>query len=656
MAGYSVTFSVIDLASRQIESITKKIQQMRAPLERQARSVQQFADASGLKKMAEGFGEVGDRGAEAFESISRLVPAIGAITGAASIAGMAEFVRTWAVWGVELQRNADRIGATSQELQTFQNAALEAGGSVEDMTGGLKELTDTAAGAFTGRNTDAIAWFNRAGIAIRDANGHLRTTTQLLPEVLRYLDGIKNPSDRMTAALGLGGQKLYELDEDFRRSGQSIDRWMGKARQLPTLTNEQIEAEQRWKEANGQLEASFGSLAAQIGALAAEGMTPLLDSFNTFLTTHQPQIIGGLKDLQNQISTMLTEDKALVERLFGSIKSLVTLTPLKPTASEILAGSPLAAGLSEKEKMDILAADQNAKAPAPIPSFSDLFSGKVGVGEFFRGRVLQPSAPSTTMAPPPPPAAPGPPTPANENLPLGKTGALGGADYRQRAAGLTAQLAKDLNLTPTQAAGIVGNLGFESGGLQPGIHERGVAANQGGVGFAQWTGPRRREFEAWAAANRLDPKSDAANVGFLEHELKGKYAPFLAQLRNTSTLAESTRLTHQKYETPADVLSGSYASGPARLQFAQKALDAALPQVASNVPLVPGTIPAPAAPAPAQAAGKPAQVTGGPPVSGSVDVTITHKNPPPGAVVTASATGDATVGRPRTEQQQLSAA
>jgi hypothetical protein len=53
------------------------------------------------------------------------------------------------------------------------------------------------------------------------------------------------------------------------------------------------------------------------------------------------------------------------------------------------------------------------------------------------------------------------------------------------------------------------------------------------------------------------------------------------------------------------------------------------------------------------AQGAPAEVTGGPPVNGAVDVTITHKNPPPGATVTASATGDATVGAPRTEQQQL---
>ena len=51
-----------------------------------------------------------------------------------------------------------------------------------------------------------------------------------------------------------------------------------------------------------------------------------------------------------------------------------------------------------------------------------------------------------------------------------------------------------------------------------------------------------------------------------------------------------------------------------------------------------------------------AQVTGGPPVSGSVDVTVTHRNPPPGVTVAAKGAGDVNVAPPRTEQQQLAAA
>jgi GH24 family phage-related lysozyme (muramidase) len=650
LAGYSVTFSVIDAATRQIDNITKRIQQMRAPLERQARSVQQFADASGLKKMAEGFGEVGDAGAEAFESVSRLVPALGAITGAASIAGMAEFVKEWADWGVELQRNADRIGTTSQELQTFQAATLEAGGSVEDMTGSLKGLTDLAAGAFTGRNVDAIAWFNRAGISIRDANGHLRTSTQLLPEVLRYLDGIKNPADRATAALHLGGQELYNLDEDFRRSGQSIDQWLGKARQLPTLTNEQIEAEQRWKEANGQLEASFSSLAAQIGATAAEGMTPLLDSFNQFLTTNQPQIIAGLKDLQNEITSMLTQDKALVTSLFSSVKSLVTLTPLKPTASEILAGSPLAAGLSAKEKMDILAADQNAKAPAPIPSFSDLFSGKVGVGEFVRGRMLQPSPASTTLTPP---TTPGPPAPANTNVPLSQ----GAGDFIKRQEGLSLRPYSDVghqaigyghDFTPAELA-----QGYALGDKGERIPTTGnISRDQANALFrADYQKRTNTVAKQVPGFDKLGGNQQEAIMSYYYNT--GRLPAGLAQNvqgGNMAAIAESLR--HGIATVHGETFAPLVKRRQEEAQLFSTPGAPATPQVqlASNLN-------APAAPAPAPAAGKPAQVTGGPPVSGSVDVTITHKNPPPGAVVTASATGDGlTVAPPRTEQQQLSAA
>ena len=45
--------------------------------------------------------------------------------------------------------------------------------------------------------------------------------------------------------------------------------------------------------------------------------------------------------------------------------------------------------------------------------------------------------------------------------------------------------------------------------------------------------------------------------------------------------------------------------------------------------------------------------TTAPPVSGSVDVNITHQRPPPGVRLSATATGDVNLSAPRTEQQQL---
>lgn len=82
------------------------------------------------------------------------------------------------------------------------------------------------------------------------------------------------------------------------------------------------------------------------------------------------------------------------------------------------------------------------------------------------------------------------------------------------------RLAQDLKITPQQAAGIVGQLGHESAGLQA-INEASpvVPGSRGGFGWAQWTGPRRRQFEEFASGRGLDVTDPEANYGFLVHEL-----------------------------------------------------------------------------------------------------------------------------------------
>ncbi|MGO4287980.1 phage tail tip lysozyme, partial [Bosea sp. TAB14] len=94
-----------------------------------------------------------------------------------------------------------------------------------------------------------------------------------------------------------------------------------------------------------------------------------------------------------------------------------------------------------------------------------------------------------------------------------------GSTFTQKAPGIINRLMADFGFTREQAAGIVGNLGHESGGLNE-LQERNPTSGRGGYGWAQWTGPRRRAFEAWAAEKGLDPASDEANYGFLRHELR----------------------------------------------------------------------------------------------------------------------------------------
>ena len=119
------------------------------------------------------------------------------------------------------------------------------------------------------------------------------------------------------------------------------------------------------------------------------------------------------------------------------------------------------------------------------------------------------------------------------------------------AARLMRDLMFDFDLTREQAAGVVGNLAFESTGFRE-MQERdpAVEGSRGGYGYAQWTGPRRRDFEAFAEARGLDINSYEANYGFLAHELSTNHAYSLNPLRRAGTPHEATEAFVNHYEYP----------------------------------------------------------------------------------------------------------
>lgn len=653
MAGYSVVFSVVDQATAQIEKINARIRQMREPMERQARAVQQFVDVSGLGKVSEGFTSIGRSAGDAFESMSRLVPVMGELTGAASIAGIVKLTQGWAQFGNELTRNATRIGTSTGNLEAYQDAITLAGGSATDMTEGLKGLTDALSRAQLG-DPQAAAWFRKAGISLRDVNGHLRTSTEVLPEVIRYIDSLKSPTDRLRVANGLGSDALARMAEQFERSGKAMPEWLRQARQYTDQTKEGDETLQRYNESVGALSVSFQHLTHDIGQAAAPAVTSfnnalagLITKLDDFNKTHPgAALVEGL--------VAATASWAAFRALLGTVAAAfrgVGSAAKTAGAEAATAGETAAAGARPSIGGAIGTAVKGAAAfgagyevgSALEPVIDQTKAGHAvldTVGKGIANLVYGPAATEEMMPQVPAEiqkridaqkaANSNVPGPQSSSAPVGSFG----KGYQQRSGAVTNRLAQDLNLTQAQAAGLVGNLGFESSGLTSGIHEKGLPWEKGGLGWAQWTGPRRREFEAWAKENKLDVKSDEANYGFLLHELKDpRYAGFVKQLRQAKTVEEATNTTLTQFEKPADPA----ASQRQRTHLAQQALGSATQL--------------------AQAQGPPVQLAssqGAPGASGAVDVTITHRRAPAGTTLAANATGAVNLNPPRTEQQQLS--
>lgn len=109
----------------------------------------------------------------------------------------------------------------------------------------------------------------------------------------------------------------------------------------------------------------------------------------------------------------------------------------------------------------------------------------------------------------------------------------------------------ELNLERHQAAGLIGNLGYESGNfktLQEGKPM--VEGSRGGWGYAQWTADRRVNFERYADSLGLARDSYEANKGFLVHEMTTSYRNDLESLKRTTTVEEASMVVMKEYLIP----------------------------------------------------------------------------------------------------------
>lgn len=95
-----------------------------------------------------------------------------------------------------------------------------------------------------------------------------------------------------------------------------------------------------------------------------------------------------------------------------------------------------------------------------------------------------------------------------------------------------AKLIADFDLSLDDAAAVIGNAGHESGGFKS-LQEITpmVAGSRGGYGIMQWTGPRRREYEAYCRRNKLSPSDMDTNYAFLFTELKGPEGKVIPALK-----------------------------------------------------------------------------------------------------------------------------
>ena len=103
----------------------------------------------------------------------------------------------------------------------------------------------------------------------------------------------------------------------------------------------------------------------------------------------------------------------------------------------------------------------------------------------------------------------------------------------------------------TAAQGIAANMMAESG-LNPGVNEKNplVAGSRGGYGLNQWTGPRRVQYEQFAASRGASPDDPNTQLDFTVWELQNTEKSAGAALMNAPDAVTAARIYSNQYLRP----------------------------------------------------------------------------------------------------------
>jgi TP901 family phage tail tape measure protein len=202
-----------------------------------------------------------------------------------------EAISETAELGDELSKGAQKAGVTVEALSGLAHAAKLSDVAFEDLVGALAKLAKNMQEAVFTPTSKAAAAFKALGIEVQDANGHLRPTDQVLGDVAEKFASFKDGAGKTAIAMNLFGKSGAQMIPLLNEGKEGIAELTAEAQRLGiTMTTEQAEAAERYKDNLERVEAVVTGLKRRIG----DELIPTLDELNTTLIEDGPQAVTVL--------------------------------------------------------------------------------------------------------------------------------------------------------------------------------------------------------------------------------------------------------------------------------------------------------------------------------------------------------------------------
>lgn len=262
---------------------------------------------------------------------------LGLASGATALLGIAA---KSAEYAASIDDASQRTGLSAKSLQEWKYVAEQSGTSMEVITKGAVKLTKYMQDAADG-NKEASASFKNLGINIKDSSGHLKTTDEMMPQIIDKLAGMKNETERNALSMKIFGKSASEMGPILNAGATGIQKMKLEAQRLGlVLSDETIAAGAKFDDSFAKMKASMGALVTTVGAQ----VMPIVQTFMDWVFANMPTIQAVTSTVFKVISTVVktaidiftTHVLPVLQRFFDWIQA--NMPQIKATATTVMSG------------------------------------------------------------------------------------------------------------------------------------------------------------------------------------------------------------------------------------------------------------------------------------------------------------------------------
>lgn len=299
---------------KRIAEATAQLDKMEAELSQNEKAIEKNADA--IKKGGDAPNEM-IKGLEKVEELTGVkIPAGikemvggfddgtiavgGVVTALAGVAGkMTEIFKDTVSWSRELTTNSQKLDLGTEEYQRLEYAATKAGFPLSDFQKALEKIgnkaleSDEVLGEWIGRMgelkyasddvkkavADEMKYWDDLGVSLYDNEGTLKTTHELMYDVIGALGGMETEAEKNAAAQEIFGKRFREVNTLVETGVQTLKEYEEEA---PVVSKEAVAAAEKmgseWDAMKKRVDTATKGMVLDITGIgkAAEGTAGVL--------------------------------------------------------------------------------------------------------------------------------------------------------------------------------------------------------------------------------------------------------------------------------------------------------------------------------------------------------------------------------------------